>query len=408
MPFVEFVVMMAALMALNALAMDIMLPALPQIGEALHIVNENDRQLILIVYMAGFGIAQLFYGPITDTLGRRSVLLFGLALYAAASFFALYATTLPMLLLARVLQGIGCAATRVIAVSIVRDQYSGRRMGRVMSLIMMIFMAVPILAPSVGQLVMLFAGWNWIFALLLVAGLLMLVWCGFRLPETLSEENRQLFNIKTIWGAYKTSLTTRISLGYMLAITFLFGVSFSYLSMAQQIFVEIFHLGTWFPVIFASVAVFMAFTSFMNSHFVEAIGLRRLSHSALFIYLALAYLQLFLNLWGHESIVVFMITMALMMGSFGFIGGNFNAMAMEPLGQIAGTASAVIGFVTSLGAAILGFMIGRTFDGTLLPVGIAASTYGTIAFLCVLFAERGRLFQAHEKAPEMKAEHAGE
>lgn len=398
MPFAEFIIMIAALMALNALAMDVMLPALPEIGEALKIANENDRQMVLVAYLIGFGSAQLFYGPISDSLGRRGILLVGLAIYALASVASLMSQTLDQLLLARFVQGVGCAATRVIAVSIVRDCFAGRQMGRVMSLVMMIFMAVPIIAPSIGQVILLIAGWQWIFSMLLAAGLVMLLWCGIRLPETLPKENRQAFNFSSIMSAYTKTITTRVSLGYTLAITFVFGGLFAFLTMSQQIFVDIFGLGVWFPLVFASIAIAMSIASFLNSKLVEAIGMRRLSHTASLVFTGTGIVLFTLSSMGIENVYFFTLLTAVLMACFGFIGANFNAMAMEPLGDVAGTASSVIGFVTTLGGALLGYAMGKVFDGTTTPLALAFSLYGLGALASIIFAEGGTLFKARNKA----------
>jgi len=398
--FVEFVIVVAALMALNALAMDIMLPALPEIGQAFNIVNENDRQQVLIAYMIGFGVAQLFFGPVSDAFGRRKVLLGGLFLYSLASIGSLMANTLDHLLLARLVQGIGCAATRVVAVSLVRDSYSGRQMGKVMSLVMMIFIAVPIVAPSIGQVILLFADWHWIFSTLLFAGLVLFFWCYARLPETLSAENRQPLEVRAILNAYSKVITTRTSLGYMIALSFVFGGLFAFISMSQQIFVDIFDLGPWFPVVFACAAVSMAIASFTNSRLVEKLGMRQLSQIATIAFTLLGSVMLLLALFGLEMLWSTVLLSAGIMASFGFIGPNFNAMAMEPLGDIAGTASSVIGFATTLGGAILGFTMGQMFDGTTVPLALAYTLYGAGGFLAILFAERGKLFQPHHDDPK--------
>ncbi|NBN63280.1 multidrug effflux MFS transporter [Pannonibacter tanglangensis] len=398
--FLEFVIMVAALMALNALAMDIMLPALPDIGDALQISHENDRQQILIAYLVGFGGAQLLFGPLTDRFGRRSIILGSLGLYAAASLYALIGQSLDELLVARLLQGIGCAGTRVVAVSVVRDCYAGRRMSQVMSLVMMIFMAVPIVAPSIGQAILLVADWHWIFSTLLIAGVVMLLWTGLRLPETLPAERRRPLELRPVLRSYARVLTNRLSLGYTLATTSIFGALFSFISMAQQIFVDIFGLGVWFPVVFAGVAITMACASFLNSRLVIAIGMRRLSHAAVLMFIAFGLLQCLMQATGVQDVWLFTACMAVNMACFGFMGGNFNSMSMEPLGDIAGTASSVIGFVTTLGGAILGFLVGQQFDGTLWPIALACAGYGTLGLGFVLLAERGKLFQTqHAPAP---------
>ncbi|WJS05315.1 multidrug effflux MFS transporter [Roseibium aggregatum] len=397
-PFAEFVAIIAMIMALNAMAIDVMLPALPAIGDALNIVEENNRQLVLLSYLVGFGGAQLFFGPVTDALGRRGILVGGLALYSLASIGAIFAMDLNTLLLARVLQGIGCAAARVTALSVVRDCYTGRRMGKVMSLVMMVFMAVPVVAPSIGQAVLLIAGWHWIFALLLIYGVAMMIWSALRMPETLAVENRRPMEVSTIVSAYMTALTTRVSLGYTVGTAFIFGGLFSFLAMSQQIFVDIFGLGTLFPIVFAAIAITMAGASFTNAQLVEAIGMRRLSHGAAVVYTALGFIVWILAFLGLENFWAFMILATLIMTSFGFLGANFNAMAMEPLGAIAGTASSVIGTISTLGGAILGYIMGQLFDGTTQPLGLAYTVYGLCAIGCILYAERGRMFHAmHDK-----------
>lgn len=396
-PFAEFVTIMAMIMALNAMAIDVMLPALPAIASALDIVEDNDRQLILLSYLIGFGGGQLFFGPVADAIGRKKVMVGGLALYSLASFGCLFAMDVDQLLIARVLQGIGCAAARVTALSIVRDCYTGRRMGKVVSLVMMVFMSVPVIAPSIGQAILLVAGWHWIFALLLFSGVAMMVWSGTRLPETLAPEHRRPLVLSTVAGAYRIALSNRISLGYTVGTAFIFGGLFSFLAMSQQIFVDIFGLGTLFPLVFACIAITMATASFLNSQLVEAIGMRRLSHTAAVIYTVLGFTVFMLATLGYENFWVFLLLATFIMTSFGFIGANFNAMAMEPLGEIAGTASSVIGFVSTLGGALLGYVIGQLFDGTTQPLGLAYTVYGLGAIVCILYAEGGRMFHAHER-----------
>ncbi len=397
-PFAEFVTIIALLMALNALAIDVMLPALPAIGEALNIQEENNRQTVLLVYLIGFGGGQLFFGPIADSLGRRKVLIGGLAVYSLASVAAIVTNDLTHFLAARVLQGVGCAAARVTALSIVRDCFTGRRMAKVMSLVMMVFMAVPVVAPSIGQAILFVAGWHWIFTMLLVAGVGMLAWTSIRLPETLAPEHRRPMVVSTIAAAYWKALTTRVTIGYTIGLCFIFGGLFAFLAMSQQIFVDVFGLGAYFPLVFAGIAISMAIASFMNSRLVEAIGMRHLSHAAALVFTALGFSIGRAAAAGFESLWLFLILTTLIMTTFGFLGANFNTMAMEPLGDIAGTASSVIGFVSTLGGAILGYVMGQLFDGSTLPLGLAFGFYGVGAVCCILYAERGQMFHALERA----------
>ncbi|MBO6894186.1 MAG: multidrug effflux MFS transporter [Roseibium sp.] len=396
-PLAEFITIIAMIMALNALAIDVMLPALPAIGDALNIVRENDRHLILVSYLFGFGGAQLFFGPIADSLGRRTVLVGGLALYSVASVAAIFTQDLNQLLLARVFQGVGCAGARVAALSVVRDCYTGRRMGKMMSLVMMVFMSVPVIAPAIGQAILLVSGWRWIFTMLLVSGCIMLVWSALRLPETLARENRRPIELAKISEAYRTALTTRACLGYAVGTAFIFGGLFAFLAMSQQVFVDVFDLGRMFPLVFASIAVSMAVASFTNAQLVEALGMRRLSHAALIVYTVFGFAIFAFSALGHENLWVFFILVTIVMTCFGFVGANFNAMAMEPLGKIAGTAASVIGFISTAGGAFLGYVMGQLYDGSTAPLGLAFTAYGLIAIGFVLFAERGRMFHALER-----------
>jgi DHA1 family bicyclomycin/chloramphenicol resistance-like MFS transporter len=392
MGFYPFVAMMAALMATNALAIDAMLPALPQMGEALGIHEPNERQWIVTSYLLGFGVAQIVYGTLSDRFGRRPVLLFGLTVYVAASVMSAFSTSFAMLMLARVLQGVGAAATRVLAVSIVRDCYSGRDMARVMSLALIVFLAVPILAPSIGQAILWVAPWRWIFGVLTAFGAVVMLWAAIRLPETLHEEDRTPIELASIAAAFRTVLTTRIGVGYMLAMTFVLGGLFGFINSAQQVFVDVFKAPEWFTTIFALIAACMAVASLLNSRIVGRLGMRRVSHGALLGYIALTGLHAILALSGHESLWTFALLQGGTMFAFGLLAPNFGAMAMDPLGHVAGTASSVQGFVTTVGGALLGFYIGQHFNGTVVPLTLGFSLCGLVALAIVLVAEKGRLF----------------
>ena len=397
-PFVEFVSIIAFVMALNALAVDIMLPALPEIGASLNIEVENDRQLVILSYLMGFGTAQLFFGPVIDALGRKPVLTFGLAVYTLASIAAVFAIDLEQMVAARVLQGAGCAAARVAALSVVRDCYSGRLMGKVMSLAMMVFMAVPVVAPSLGQAVLFVADWRWVFAVLLGAGLLVLVWCAVRLPETLNVQNRRPMRAGPVLDGYWIALKNPVSLGYSCGMACIFGGFIAFLAMSQQIFAEHFGLGGWFPIVFAGIAIALAFASFTNAQLVEAIGMRRLSHGAAIIYTFLGLVLYLLSYAGLDALWIVLIICCLILSCFGFIGANFNAMAIEPLGAIAGTASSVIGFISTLGGSIIGYLIGHRYDDTMQPLALGFVLCGLAAIACILYAEKGKFFQAqHQK-----------
>ena len=393
MGFRQFVAMVAALMAVNALAVDSMLPALPAIAGSLGIPAGNQQQWIVTVYLLSFGVAQIVYGPLSDRFGRRPVLITGLLIYAATSIMAAAAWSFEALLIARACQGIGSAATRVLVVSIVRDSYAGNQMAKVMSLAFIVFLAVPILAPSIGQIIMLVFPWRGIFTALTLFGLFVTLWVAARLPETLHPEDRLPIRVDRILDAFRISLTSRPAMGYMLAMMFIMGGLFGFINSAQQIFVETFKAPRMFTVLFAGIALFMALASLLNSRIVGRVGTRGVSHGALLGFLAVAVIHVSIVAGGFENLWSFAILQALAMFCFGLVASNFGALAMEPLGHVAGTASSVQGFATTAGGAALGFVVGQHFNGTTLPLEIGFLSYGCLALILVLFAERGRLFR---------------
>lgn len=391
----EFIALCAALMALNSLAIDIMLPALQQIGASLGVANENHRQYVITAYILGFGGGQLFFGPISDRFGRRAPLVVGLVIYVAAAAAAAIAPSFATLLLCRAVQGIGAAATRVIAVSIVRDTFDGRRMAEVMSLIFMVFMAIPVVAPGIGQFIMLFATWHWIFIVMAAGALIVSAWSLLRLPETLHPQYRRPLTVSSIAGGFRIVLTNRIALCYAFASTFIFGAMFGFINSAQQIYVTIFNVGEMFPVIFAGVAGVLAFSNYLNSRLVGRIGMRRLSQSALLLFLAISLAWLVVSLEMEMPLWLFITFFACAMLPFGALGANFNALAMEPLGQLAGTASSILGFMQTFLGGILGTLIGQAFNGTVTPLAAGFCSVSVAALLMILIAERGKLFQPH-------------
>lgn len=391
----EFIALCAALMALNSLAIDIMLPALQQIGASLGVINENHRQYVITAYILGFGGGQLFFGPISDRFGRRPPLVAGLIIYVLAAGAAAIAPSFATLLLLRMVQGIGAAATRVIAVSIVRDTFDGRRMAEVMSLIFMVFMAIPVVAPGIGQFIMLLAFWHWIFITMAAGALIVSAWSLLRLPETLHPEYRRPLTAASIVGGFRIVLTNRIALCYAFASTFIFGAMFGFIASAQQIYVDVFHVGEIFPVIFAGVAAVLAFSNYLNSRLVGRIGMRRLSQSALVLFLVISLAWLVVSLEMKMPLWLFITFFACAMVPFGALGANFNALAMEPLGQLAGTASSILGFMQTFLGGILGTLIGQAFNGTVTPLAAGFCSVSVAALLMIFIAERGKMFQPH-------------
>ena len=392
--FPAFVALIAAMNAVNALGVDSMLAALPEIGREVGVQSENARQWIIAVYVFGFGAMQIVYGPLADRYGRRPILLTGLCLYALCSIVAGLATSFPALIAARLLQGMAAAAARVLAVSIVRDCYTGRQMARVMSLSFIVFLAVPILAPSIGQLILLFARWRWIFfSLALFGGVVALV-AATRLNETLHPEYRRSASFVEVLKAMATVIRQRNAIGYTLASTLAFGALMGFINSIQQIFADIFQRPALFPILFACMAASMGVAAFVNSRIVERVGTRMVSHSAALGFMAMGGLHSLIALAGFETIVTFAVMQCLTLFCFGLMGANFNSMAMEKVGAIAGTASSVQGFISTCGGAVIGLVIGQAFDGTTIPLSLGFFVLGACAVLTVLWTERGRLFHA--------------
>jgi len=397
--FAEFVCLIAVMMALNALAIDSMLPALPAIGADLNVVSENSRQWVITAYLLGFGVAQVVYGPLADRFGRKPVLLTGIAIYVAFALAAAAAPTFQTLILARIGMGLGSAATRVLAISIVRDRYVGRTMARVMSLSFLVFLGVPIIAPSLGQLILTVAPWRWIFGVLAGAGVIVMLWAGLRLPETLHPEDRLPIQAGRIARAFREAVTNRVSIGYTLAATAISGALFGFINSSQQIFADVFHAADRFPAVFALIAGGIAAASLINSRLVERLGSRLIAHTAMIAFTAMGLIHAVVSATGHETIVTFALLQGLTMFCFGFMAGNMGAMAMEPMGHIAGTASSAQGFISTIGGSLLGFAIGQNFNGSATPMALGVMVMGGLAISFTLIAERGRLFKAKHLPP---------
>jgi len=398
MRFPEFVAIVASIIALNPLAMDMMLPALPNIGASFGISDGNYLQSVLSVFLLGFGIGQFVMGPLSDRFGRRPVLLGGMVLYGLASLLALFTRSFEMLLVARALQGLGTAATRVIATSIVRDCYAGRRMASVMSLVMMIFVAVPIVAPSFGQAVMVGGQWRGIFVVLMAYGLLALLWSAFRLPETLPAGERKPLTVAQVLDSFRQTITNRQTIGYALAAAGVQGTLFGYVFSSEQVFTEIYHLGHYFPLAFATIAIGIALAGFLNSRLVIRLGMRVISHTALVIYALVAAVMLVAASTHMLPLALYMALSALALFTFGLMMSNFTALAMEPQGHIAGTASSLYGSITTLIGIGIGVTLGQLYDGTLLPFAIGSLICTLASIGIVLLTERGRMFTPSKQA----------
>lgn len=396
-PFAELVAITAAVMALNALAIDMMLPALGRIGDELGAAHDNDRQLIIVVYVLGNGIAQLFFGPIVDRFGRKKVLLASLAGYALGCVLSIVASSFTLLLAARAFQGVTTAATRVSIIASVRDQCAGRRMAEVMSLAITIFMAAPILAPGFGQLILLATPWRGIFFALLFYGVLLAVWTGLRLPETLAPEHRKPLKAGPIATSYLAFVQNRISIGYTLASALCFGALFGYISTSEQVFLETFDLGRNFAIAFACVAGSLGVATLLNARLVSHFGMRRLTHTALVVFIIANVVHLAIASTVGETFLFFMLFMMISFFSLGLIGPNATALALEPMGDHAGAAAAANGFAGTTIAGFLGGVIGQFYNGTTMPIILGFTVLGITAMMIILWTEKGVLFGVGEQ-----------
>lgn len=394
----EFVAIVAAMMSIGALGTDMMLPALPAIGHSLGVDHANSLQWVIAAYTFGFGGAQLIYGPLCDRYGRKPVLRVAFMGFVAASIIAAAAPTFELLLAARVLQGMFASSSRILVSSVVRDCYSGRRMARVMSLAQMIFFVAPILAPALGSALLLVGPWRWNFWALALMGFGILLWAGIRLPETLHPADRREISLASLADAYRQTIGNRFSMGYSLASALTFGALLGYVNTSEQIIAGTFKSPESFPFAFAAIAAAMGAMTFANAHLVERFGTRKLSHGALLAVILVGALHLTVALSGQETLTIFIVLQGLQLACFGLMGANFSAMAMDPVGHIAGSAASVQGFISTVGGAAIGITIGQAFDGTTVPIAAGFVIAGLLALVVVFITEGGRLFTPRNAA----------
>ena len=388
--FGEFVALMASLTALVALSIDMVLPSLPAIGVSLGVARANDNQLVVSLLFLGFGIGQFFYGPFSDTAGRKPAAFLGLLVFTAGCSLALLSQTFPMMLAGRLLQGIGVAGPRTITIALIRDRFEGREMARVMSLVTAVFILVPIIAPALGQALLGMFGWRSIFVVYLVMGLITSIWFGLRQEETLPAARRLPFSLARLASAVRQVVTSRVAVGYTVAAGFVFGAFLGYLTSAQQILQEEYALGARFPLYFSMLAVAIGGASLANARLVLRYGMRPLSRLALWGILALsiAFTIFSVVAGGHPPLAMLM---AYLMASFfgiGLLFGNLTTMAMQPLGAIAGTGSAVVGATSMLISLTLGTVIGQIYDGTVLPLVGGFAVLSLCSLAAAWWAER--------------------
>ena len=387
----ELIVLMAMLMSLQAFGIDAMLPALGEIASELSAPG-NDRQLVISSYFLGAGLGALFPGALADRFGRRPVLFAALFAYIVLSAACALVTDFDTLIAIRLLQGACCAGLGVLPAAIVRDRVGGDQMASLMSLIMMTFLLVPILAPAVGQVIMIVAGWKAIFYAMSVMGLAVGLWTYLRLPETLKPENVQRIDPRTVLRNMGLALSNRGAIGYVIGSSLVFGSLFGFLNSSQQLIGEAFGMADYFAVIFGGAVFGMVIANFTNARIVERYGARRVSHTALFGFIIAALMQLWSASDGEQTLWEFVPLLSFCMAMLGFVGANFGAIAMQPFQHIAGAASSIHTALRMSMGAVLGGVIGAAYDGTALPLAISMVLCSLASLAMVMFSEKGHLF----------------
>jgi DHA1 family bicyclomycin/chloramphenicol resistance-like MFS transporter len=385
----EFVTLMAVMISITALSIDMMLPALPEIGRDLRVGHANDVQLIVTVLLFGMGIGQLLFGPLADSFGRKPVIISGFVIFIIGCLLSVFSNRFEVMIVGRMIQGIGTGGPRTAIIALVRDQYGGRAMARIMSVVMAIFIVVPAVAPAVGQAVLLTMGWRAIFGVLMIQGLVALTWFAIRQPETLSRDDRIPFSGSRILDAVLGVCKNRLSMGYTLASGFIAGVLMSYLSSAQQIFQEVYGLGREFPIYMAALALFVGGASFVNSRVVMRFGMRALSYRAvlLFVFLTTIYLAFTYQMGGRTALWLMMVFFAPSFFCMGILFGNLSAVAMEPLKHMAGIGAAIIGSLSNFISSSIGALVGRCYDGSVLPLASGFVILGILTAIAMRWSD---------------------
>jgi len=368
--FYEFVALMALMMSLVALSIDAILPALGLIANDLEVISSQTLQLVITSLFVGLGIGQLLLGPLSDSFGRKPIIYLGYVIFFAGSFLCVFAPTFEILLAGRFIQGLGLAAPRVLTTAIIRDKYAGREMAQVMSFIFVVFIIVPMLAPLLGQFILLWAGWPMVFGAMLAIGIVALVWFAIRQPETLKPQYRQPLRPQNLWAALKQVCQNRVAIGYTLTAGIISGAFFTYLGSAQPLFQQAYNLGDSFALYFAGLALAIGLSSLFNGKMVVIKGMQYMVWRALtgLAISSAVFLIIVVQQQGMPPLMWTTIYLVLVFSCIGILFGNLNALAMEPLGHLAGMGAAVVGSLSTLISAGLAIALSRFFDHTMVPL----------------------------------------
>ncbi len=389
---VEFVALMATLTSLMALSTDAVLPAFTIIGKDLNVQNPNNVQFIIFALFLGLSVGQFIFGPVSDRFGRKPAVYAGSVVFAVGAVLAATATSLPMMIFGRLLQGIGASAHRTVVMAIVRDKYSGAEMARILSFVTAVFIVVPTLAPLIGQGILVAAGWRAIFIIMLIMACVACTWLALRQPETLKPENRRTITPRVLWAGFLEVTSHKATMYYTAAAGFVFGTMLTYLSTAQPIFADIFDIHETFPLYFSGIAVVFGMASIVNGRIVRRIGMQNMCRAALCIQIvsSLAFALYLFFVATTPPLWLFMTYLSFAFFCQPMLNGNLNAMSMEPLGHLAGLAATLIGASTTFIALILSVIMGRAYDQTLLPLSFAFCVFGGMALVLVMMGARAQ------------------
>lgn len=384
----EFIILMAALISVVAISIDALLPALGMIVEDLHLANPNHGQYMIGFLFIGMALGEIICGPFSDALGRKPVLYVSILIYLVGSLLCLFGQSFDLILAGRFIQGFGVAGPYMSAVSIVRDKYSGRAMARVMSVVMTIFILVPAIAPSIGQAILFQASWRGIFVLYVFYSIAVTTWIFFRLEETLPQEKRIPFSVKSIAAGFLEVFSNRLTACYTVCMGICFGSFIGYLNSSQQIFQSQFGTGKMFTVYFGGLALILGVASLLNARFVERLGMRNICIFSFAFIVAASVVFLGVHMIADIKLWMFLGYAAVLFFTFGLVFGNLNALAMEPMGHIAGIASALIGATSSVVSIALGTVIGQLYNGTLIPLIWGFLVLGSLSLAIMIYAKR--------------------
>ncbi len=384
----EFVPLTALLISLVALSVDAMLPALPAIGRDLKVTHQNDTQLVITALFIGLGLGQMIFGPLSDRIGRRPAIIAGLVIFIIGSLVSLLANSFAAMIAGRMMQGIGASGPRIVTVALVRDQYTGQQMARIMSFIMAVFILVPAVAPLLGQTIMLYGGWRAIFAAFSICAALALIWFALRQPETLDPAHRRSLSMHSICDAVSSILRIRSTMGYTLATGFVFTPFVAYLSSSQLVFQQSYDTGTLFPVYFGGLALAIGAGALSNDRLLIHFPMHRISTIAAAIATATSTIALVATFFfdGLPPLWLYIAYLSILFICMGTMFGNLNALALEPLGHLAGIGSALVISIATLLSTTLAWAVASTYDGTIYFLVASFAVFGLLQILAMQWA----------------------